>query len=263
MSAQTATQPTKLVLEASKEPRTENCAQHGSYISRNLFREHWSSCPVCNAESQEKQKQEELAREAAERAQILQKKIGRAGIPDRFQDRTLSRYVPSNEGQQRAHEFAMHFAAGMEGGDFSGRSAIFCGKPGTGKTHLSVGIGLHAIEWNKTVLFTTVQRMVRRVKDSWRSDSKESESDVVDLHVSPDLLILDEVGVQFGTDFERNLLFDVLNERYEKRLPTLLLSNLPAQEIKAFLGERVFDRLREDGGKCIPFDWESYRGSKQ
>lgn len=58
------------------------------------------------------------------------------------------------------------------------------------------------------------------------------------------------------------LLFDVLNERYERRKPTLMLSNLTAQEVAAYLGERVMDRLREDGGRVIVFDWESHRGAK-
>jgi DNA replication protein DnaC len=74
------------------------------------------------------------------------------------------------------------------------------------------------------------------------------------------LLIIDEIGVQFGSPFETNLMFDILNERYEKLRPTLLLSNLTAPEIKAFLGERIYDRLREDGGQFVPFDWQSHRG---
>jgi DNA replication protein DnaC len=75
-----------------------------------------------------------------------------------------------------------------------------------------------------------------------------------------DLLILDEIGVQFGSETERNLLFDVLNERYEDCKPTLLLSNLPKQDVAKYLGERVMDRLREDGGRVVVFDWESHRG---
>jgi DNA replication protein DnaC len=78
--------------------------------------------------------------------------------------------------------------------------------------------------------------------------------------VFPDLLILDEVGVQFGSDTEKLLLFDVLNERYEQRKPTLLLSNLALDGVKAFLGERIYDRLREDGAEAVVFDWDSWRG---
>ena len=97
----------------------------------------------------------------------------------------------------------------------TGRCAIFVGKPGTGKTHLAIGIALSIMQQQRSPVFVTVQRLIRRVKDSWRT-KEESESEVIDAFASPDLLILDEVGVQFGSEFEKQLLFDVLNERYEK-----------------------------------------------
>jgi DNA replication protein DnaC len=105
-----------------------------------------------------------------------------------------------------------------------------------------------------------VARAVRLVKDSWSKDSDRSESEAIELLTAPDLLILDEVGIQSGSDFEKNLIFDVLNERYARRRPVILLSNLEPKEISAFLGERVMDRLREDGATVHAFTWSSHRG---
>lgn len=241
--------------------RSDHCDTHGDFVSRNVFKNIWSGCPHCASERQAVQQRETEEKAAAERYRAWQKKLGDAGIPERFHGRTLSSYTANNDGQRRALAFAEEYASQFFEVSKTGRSAIFCGKPGTGKTHLAVGIGLNVMSHNKLVLFTTVQRMVRRVKDTWRKDAAESESDVIDLLVHPDLLILDEIGVQFGTEFEKNLMFDVLNERYEKCRPTLLLSNLTVAEVRVFLGERVYDRLREDGGACVPFDWASHRGS--
>ena len=245
------------LLNTDKQTRQEVCDNHGGYDSRNVFGGIWSRCPICMAE----QLRDEAARAATEKVRVWQRRLGEAGIPERFHNRTLESYKATNAGQRSALAFAQAYADGFEEVQKAGRSAIFCGKPGTGKTHLAVGVGLHAMTLGKMVLFTTVQRAVRRVKDSWRKDSNESETDVIDMLVQPDLLILDEIGVQFGSEFEKNLMFDILNERYEKSRPSLLLSNLTAPEVKAFLGERVYDRLKEDGGKCIPFDWSSHRGS--
>ena len=51
----------------------------------------------------------------------------------------------------------------------------------------------------------------------------------------------------------------IVDARYERvRRPTILLSNLSKDELVGFLGERVFDRMREDGGKFVPFDWDSH-----
>lgn len=249
------------LLNTDKQTRQANCEKHGDFESRNVFAGVWSRCPTCMAEDKAEQVREDAERAAADKIRIWQRRLGEAGIPERFHTRTLESYITSNAGQRSAFAFAKEYAECFESAKQAGRSAIFCGKPGTGKTHLAVGIGLHAMALGKLVLFTTVQRAVRRVKDSWRKDSQESETDVIDMLVEPDLLILDEIGVQFGSDFEKNLMFDILNERYEKSRPSLLLSNLTATEVKAFLGERVYDRLREDGGKCIPFDWASHRGA--
>lgn len=246
-----------------------NCPTHGDFESRNVFGTVWTKCQKCTAEYQAQRETEEAAKEAIDREKRWSRKMGDAGIPERFQNRTLDTYIAKTAGQKRALEFAQEFAGKFDKVQESGRSAIFCGKPGTGKTHLAIGIGLAVLnkqrspQWANTCLvqFTTVQRMVRMVKDAWRKDSELSETEVIDLLVEPDLLILDEIGVQFGTEFEKNLMFDVLNERYEKRRPTILISNLEPKEVKAFLGDRVYDRLREDGGECVPFDWNSHRGA--
>ena len=75
-----------------------------------------------------------------------------------------------------------------------------------------------------------------------------------------DLLILDEVGMQFGSDAERLLLFDVLNGRYEELKPTVLIGNLAVDALPDYLDIRLLDRLRENGGVVVPFTWSSERG---
>lgn len=248
----------------SIQTRQESCEQHGTFEAKSytiLGRPMpWSTCPACAAEEAARQKAADEAKAREARLRAWQRKIGKSGIPERFHDRTLDTFVATTDKQRRALAFAQVYATEFDKVLQIGRSALFVGKPGTGKTHLACGIGLHVMrEQNRTVLFTTVMRAIRRVKDSWSRDSRETESQAIETLVAPDLLILDEVGVQFGSDFERNILFDVLNERYEKRRPTLLLSNLTTSEVAAYLGERIMDRLREDGGALLVFDWESHR----
>lgn len=249
------------------EIRDKSCELHGSFKSRNLFRDNWSTCPACLEIKLVEGNTVKAAQEAAEKLRKWEKRMGQAGIPERFTNRTLDSYNATNDGQRKALSFAKDYVANFNDVLSTGRSAIFCGKPGTGKTHLSIGIALEIMKLkyenhysHYNALFLTVQRMVRRMKESWRKDSDESESDVMNILVEPELLIIDEIGVQFGSEFEKNFMFDVLNSRYENHRPTLLLSNLSVAEVKAFLGERIYDRLREDGGQCVSFDWTSHRG---
>jgi len=248
----------------NKDRPTEErkCLKHGAYTSTNFLGEHWTECPKCMIERRDAEAKLQIARDKKAEVERKQRrwagKIGSAAIPERFKDRTLDNYIAKTSGQKKALAFAKDYAKNFDQVIKTGRSAIFVGKPGTGKTHLAIGIALSIMQQQRSTVFVTVQRLIRRVKDSWHTKA-ETESEVIDAFASPDLLILDEVGVQFGSEFEKQLLFDVLNERYEKLKPSILLSNIPSEQLGDYLGERVTDRLRENGGALIGFNWDSHR----
>jgi DNA replication protein DnaC len=140
----------------------------------------------------------------------------------------------------------------------AGNSLMMVGSPGTGKNMLAAIICQDVVKKGFTALHTTAIKLVRRVKDSWRN-KEESEQAVIDYFVTPDLLVIDEIGVQFGSQTEQLYLTEVINDRYERRRPTILISNLKLSQLSDVLGERVVDRFYDDGSKMMVFDWESYR----
>lgn len=73
-----------------------------------------------------------------------------------------------------------------------------------------------------------------------------------------DLLIVDEIGRQFGTDTERMILFEIINERYEQRKPIIAITNLDGPNLSEFVGAAALDRLKENG-EAVCFDWRSMR----
>lgn len=248
-----------LGLSTEVATKDERCDKHGEFVSRNVFGKVWTRCPSCAAEREATERQEQMEREKIARYRLWQQRLGDAGIPERFRDRTLESYVCRCQRQQTAHEIAVEYAANFESALRTGRSMIFCGKPGTGKTHLAVGIGLSAMQKNHTVLFSTVQRAIRRVRETWGWRAPETETSVIRLFTDVDLLILDEVGVQADSENEKNIIFDIMNERYERHKPTLMISNKGVKEVIHSIGERVYDRMRQGGGRYVAFDWESYR----
>ena len=240
------------------------CPTHGVYQSSylgniGLGRPVWTSCGKCEEDRLAADAERRKLAEADLAAAAWVEKQQRAGIPERFRDRTLDSYAAATDGQKAALRWATEYAHQFDEVLSSGRSMLFLGRPGTGKTHLGCAIGNYLLRKGATVYYSTVQRAMRRIKDTWNRDSAELEGDAIRAMTGPDLLILDEIGVQFGSDTEKNLTFDLLNERYERLKPTLLLSNLAKEDVARFLGERVMDRLREDGGRVITFDWESHR----
>ena len=84
---------------------------------------------------------------------------------------------------------------------------------------------------------------------------KKTESQVLSILFSVPLLVIDEIGVQYGTDSEQNILFDVMDRRYRDMMPTILLANLKLKRekpedpagLREVLGERIYDRLTETG----------------
>lgn len=238
-----------------------NCDVHGPFETIKFGEMAWGRCPSCEKkrleEAQAKFQVEQDALAAKQWAETLE----RSGIPVRFESKTIDSFTAENDAQRNVQDFARDFAEMFESRKtMVGRCVIFGGKPGSGKTHLACGIAMKIMaDYKRTALFIPVLRAIRSIKDSWRKDSDLSEADAVRRLVQPDLLILDEIGVQFGSETEKILLFDVINARYEQRKSTLFVTNLGADECKDWLGERVFDRLREDGGRFLPFGWDSYR----
>ena len=245
------------------EAEQRECDAHGVYLSRK-FRglRIWSGCPKCSDERDAKSKTEESVKARAERAQAWKGRVDCAGIPERFKTRTLRNYVAELPGQQDALVFSTEYADGFAKVLSDGRCALFVGSVGTGKTHLAVGICLRIMHAGYTASFQTVREVIRRVRDTWSRGADETETQAIAALVCVDLLVLDEVGVQHGTEAEQLVLWDVLDGRYKARRPTLLLSNLTVPELEGYLGARIFDRLREDGGQVIPFIWASARGSE-
>jgi DNA replication protein DnaC len=127
---------------------------------------------------------------------------------------------------------------------------------------LACSIAYEVIEQGGAAYFATVAEVMRKIKSSFSKDAETTEQEQIDHFSNIELLILDEVGMDYGTDFNKALIFEILNNRYENMLPTMLLTNLDALALREYLGERLIDRMREGGGKLIAFTWESHRGKE-
>lgn len=240
--------------------RSAFCDEHGEFKAYQYPNGSWSGCHKCaDRDETERRKAEFEERQRAAEAAAHKQMVAAATIPPRFAEKTLENFVPHSEGAKRALNVARAYVQDFDESLKEGSSLIFCGGVGTGKTHLAVGIANALLDLKRRVRFVSVMNAVREVKETYRRDSEHSEREVIDSLIYPDLLILDEVGVQFGSDTEKMILFEIINGRYEQVKPTVVISNLAKEALGEFIGERSIDRLRENGGRLIVFDWNSHR----
>ena len=103
-----------------------------------------------------------------------------------------------------------------------GRNIILAGNPGTGKTHLSIGLGINACNEGYKVFFTTAASLINELKES-RSDRKLYTFEK--RFEKYDLIILDELGyISFDREGSE-LLFTFLSLRAERK-STIVSTNL-------------------------------------
>lgn len=245
------------------------CEVHGAYMAVEVAGRWRKMCTACTAEAErrrEAQKAEELQRAATARAAVdLERRLSVSGLVGRFSRATFDTYSADMPAQaaalQACQQFAETFKADAGGGLW------LIGPPGTGKTHLGSAIVSHVIRHHlRTASIHAVHQVMQMLRESFgrKEGTGWNEPETTDqlLHRlgNQPLLVLDEIGVARDSEWQREQLFAIVDERYRLERPTVVISNLTVPELKGVLGERVYDRLRE-GARVVPMTWPSHRGS--
>lgn len=248
------------------EHKHAQCRVHGDFtdeLIESFSGDHfWQGCTRCQFDALHSA--DEAVRKQAQavrRERALNVTLMASEIPLRFRGTTLDTYRTDTEGQAVALEECRDYVRGFERNWETGRSMMLLGDVGTGKTHLSCAIAQQVIRsYGVSARYTMAIEIIRDIKTTFDKKSEQTERDVYSSLLAPDLLIIDEVGVQHGSDFERQVLFEVIDSRYRQLMPTIVISNLGLAGLRKCLGERSVDRLTDAGGPAVLFTWASARG---
>ena len=119
-------------------------------------------------------------------------------------------------------------------------SLLLTGATGIGKTHLCLAIARGVAEQGYGVVYGSVQPLIRQMEaEHFGRAQGDSESQLVEC----DLLVLDDLGMEFDTPFSRACIYNVLNARLLEGKPTIISTNLSYTALQARYGDQIASRI--------------------
>ena len=136
---------------------------------------------------------------------------------------------------------------------------LLIGTTGTGKTHISSAIARVVISQGFDVLYDSAQNIIDDFEtDKFRSGHNRTES-VSEKYLECELLIIDDLGAEFVTQFSVSALYNLINTRQNKGLSTIISTNLSASELAGKYEGRIYSRIVGADYTVLKFEGEDRR----
>ncbi|MCR5653763.1 MAG: ATP-binding protein [Ruminococcus sp.] len=115
------------------------------------------------------------------------------------------------------------------------------GKTGLGKTHLSLAIANEVIKKGYGVIYAPAPKIVATLeKEQFARDKSASD---VSMFTDCDLLIVDDLGTEFSTQFSKSAIYNLFNERLLSGKPVIINTNCELTELEELYSQRFISRI--------------------
>ena len=156
---------------------------------------------------------------------------------------TFENFIPEGHGltasRQRnlrmAYERAAAFAAAPVGW------LVLKGGYGCGKTHLAAAIANRQLAAGRAALFINTPDLLDHLRATFSPQSTVSYDERFDQVRNSSLLLLDDLGTQSNSEWAQEKLYQILNYRYNAKLPTVITTNLDLESIEIRIRSRMVD----------------------
>ena len=118
---------------------------------------------------------------------------------------------------------------------------VLVGASGCGKTHIAAAIANRCLERGIPALFVVVPDLLDHLRAAYKPDAEVSYDQLFEQVRSAPVLILDDLGTQSATPWAQEKLFQIINHRYNTRLPTVVTTNVAFRKFDERLRTRLGD----------------------
>lgn len=180
-----------------------------------------------------------------------------------FADKTFETFDDTVWGVRRAYRRAREYARNPSGW------LILFGNYGCGKTHLAAAIANELLKRDFELIFANVPDLLDHLRSTFGPSSEVGYDARFDLIRNIPLLILDDLGTENTTPWAQEKLYQIINHRYNYRLPTVITCNRSPSEIEGRILSRMSDRslceemIVIDAGDYRPYPLEQRRAGRR
>ncbi|HLZ25154.1 MAG TPA: ATP-binding protein [Ktedonobacterales bacterium] len=157
-----------------------------------------------------------------------------------FGDKSFETFNPRVAGVKEAYEAAQTFAEDPTGAPF--RWLVLMGGTGVGKTHLAAAIAHERLEARSSVFFAVVPDLLDHLRAAFAPSAEMPYNEMFETVREVEMLILDDLGSENSTAWATEKLFQIINYRYNYRMPTVITTN---SRLFEHMDERIASRLAD------------------
>ena len=212
-------------------------------LSSNIFDRDLKVGCMCDCAAEEERCRKQREEENKRRENITRlRQICFSGLRERLANAAFANDDGSNPKITKiAKRYADNFAQMRK----EGQGILFYGSVGRGKSFTAACIANAVLEQNIPVLMTSFGRIVAQLQQNF--DDRHSYYEWLN---SFPLLIIDDFGAERGTEYMQEIIYTVIDNRYESNRPMIITTNLDAESIRRIkesdlFHQRIFGRINE------------------
>jgi DNA replication protein DnaC len=207
------------------------------------------ACPSCKGFGVLETPEGRVVTCSCKAAGLAEARLKAAEIPQRYLNCKVENFDLKRPGTSPSHVRASLIARKfVEEWKTRDRGLLFVGPVGVGKTHLSVAILKTLIEdWGVRGLFCDFSDLLERIQATFSRSNPDNADDVLAPYRDAELLVLDELGARRPTDWVRDVLYGLINTRYNRQRLTIVTSNFsdaPVRQGEEKLEDRIGTMVR-------------------